>query len=347
MHGAGLGFTARMLGIALLWAIRTDRILVEIPARGRLPSRSLEPAATPRWCDRAPFTLQCLYKPWTHCAIPDSVRKAATIPSIGTMCPARLCRNTSFGYRIRSTRYEAPVVHVRLSWIHNTHFLWVGAHSKAWGAALRFLFRPRDWVRRLGECVMQANGLRPRSFITLHMRDSTQKRAELERMNERVPTVDTYHAIARIVSRRLGLEAVFVQTASAAALANFSMLAKRMKVSHTDNPRGDSDAWGGADPSRVMHEAVVGAVNAHIGSQAAILLSPSASVWTMFTAALITNRTDCSPLNLGVACEDVSMAVCPKELAYGGDGGRCEKPLVVAVAHESGVLPRVRRVRSG
>ena len=206
------------------------------------------------------------------------------------------------------------MVHVRLSWIHNTHFLWVGAHSKAWGAALRFLFRPRDWVRRLGECVMQANGLRPRSFITLHMRDSTQKRAELERMNERVPTVDTYHAIARIVSRRLGLEAVFVQTASAAALANFSMLAKRMKVSHTDNPRGDSDAWGGADPSRVMHEAVVGAVNAHIGSQAAILLSPSASVWTMFTAALITNRSHRllapQPWRSRTSCEDVSMAVC-------------------------------------
>ena len=92
-----------------------------------------------------------------------------------------------------------------------------------------------------------------------------------------------------------------------------------MRLSHTQNPRGDSDAWGGADPAPIMHEAVVAAVNAYITSQAALLLSPSSSLWTLLTAAVVTTRTDCGNTALP-ACPDVAMAVC---VVGGRELGRC------------------------
>ena len=37
-------------------------------------------------------------------------------------------------------------------------------NSTAWDAGVRFLTRPRPWVRALGACVMREGGLRPQRF---------------------------------------------------------------------------------------------------------------------------------------------------------------------------------------
>ena len=61
---AGLGYTARLLGRALLVAINERRVLINAPH------------PTARWCGRAPYTLACMYEPWTHCPIPSNLSAA-------------------------------------------------------------------------------------------------------------------------------------------------------------------------------------------------------------------------------------------------------------------------------
>ena len=61
---AGLGYTARLLGRALLVAINERRVLINAPH------------PTARWCGRAPYTLACMYEPWTHCPIPGNLSGA-------------------------------------------------------------------------------------------------------------------------------------------------------------------------------------------------------------------------------------------------------------------------------
>ena len=145
----GLGMTARILQSALLWAVRLDRVLVEVP---------LANTSRARWCDRPPYTLQCFVQPWSHC------RPPATPPP-----PVRYARHAMpggpFGGR--------PVVHAAMSMLRRGE-IWMGVKSSAYGAALRFLFRPRPWVHALAHCVMRSAGLRPLNFVSVHVRDSPE-----------------------------------------------------------------------------------------------------------------------------------------------------------------------------
>ena len=52
---AGLGYTARLIALALLVAVQEKRVLI------------LVPHASARWCAREPYTLGCYYEPITHC----------------------------------------------------------------------------------------------------------------------------------------------------------------------------------------------------------------------------------------------------------------------------------------
>ena len=61
---AGLGYTARLLGRALLVAVREQRVLINAPH------------PTARWCGRWPYTLACHYEAWTHCPIPSNLSRA-------------------------------------------------------------------------------------------------------------------------------------------------------------------------------------------------------------------------------------------------------------------------------
>jgi hypothetical protein len=93
----------------------------------------LDGTATPRWCDRPPFTLQCLYEPWTHCAPPPS----------------------------SADHYARDAVKsIKLTRIHQLKQMWSGVPSLAYGAAYRFLFgRPRSWVRQIAICFLHAASL--------------------------------------------------------------------------------------------------------------------------------------------------------------------------------------------
>ena len=62
--GTGLGYTSRLMLIALLVAVKERRVLM------------LAPHKTNRWCSRAPYTLNCVYEPWTHCPLPANTSAA-------------------------------------------------------------------------------------------------------------------------------------------------------------------------------------------------------------------------------------------------------------------------------
>ena len=65
---AGLGWMARYLHAAMLLAHADRRVVMEVPAR------------TPRWCDRPPYTLQCLFSPWSPCPVPSAPAVACASP---------------------------------------------------------------------------------------------------------------------------------------------------------------------------------------------------------------------------------------------------------------------------
>ena len=50
------------------------------------------------------------------------------------------------------------------------------------------LFRPRPWVRRIGDCIMRRDGLSPFGFASFFIRHSPEKSAELAKLGHgRVP----------------------------------------------------------------------------------------------------------------------------------------------------------------
>ena len=57
----GLGYTSHLISRALLIAVRTHRVLMAVPDRAA------------RWCARTPYTLNCVYEPWTHCPPPPEL----------------------------------------------------------------------------------------------------------------------------------------------------------------------------------------------------------------------------------------------------------------------------------
>lgn len=72
----GVGFSARYWVSALYLAIRTNRVLLEVPVNASYPPAPIwkgkVPVVSPRWCSVAPYTLQCHYEPWSHCAVPSA-----------------------------------------------------------------------------------------------------------------------------------------------------------------------------------------------------------------------------------------------------------------------------------
>ena len=63
--GTGLGYTTRLIMVALLVAVKERRVLMAAPHRFN------------RWCAREPYTLNCIYQPWTHCQLPANYSSSA------------------------------------------------------------------------------------------------------------------------------------------------------------------------------------------------------------------------------------------------------------------------------
>lgn len=281
---AGVGWTASMLSVALAFAVRDRRVLLERPVNSSWGHRTAEQqfrnkrghGLKPRWCNRPPYTLQCLFRAWTHCSPTAAEVGGAVVPSR----PKRYWQETA----------GAAVVKIKLTWIADSgSSLWMGHKRGAvMGATFRLLFQPRQWVVRLAKCVMRENSLVPRTYFSVHIRDSAEKAAEIRRLRQgfRMPRLTLYFDLSSAVATKLQQQQVFVQTASQRALANFTTWAQaqEMTASHTDNPRSEHDTWGGwsQEPGAEMTGAIVAVVNAHIARQASVVISPTNSAWTAY-----------------------------------------------------------------
>jgi hypothetical protein len=230
----------------------------------------LDGTATPRWCDRPPFTLQCLYEPWTHCAPPPS----------------------------SADHYARDAVKsITLTRIHQLKQMWSGVPSLAYGAAYRFLFgRPRSWVRQIAICFLHAaslvcalprltqSALRPAAFrvaagshndctlhcvcvhsslcgvcavrvvqvpshfVSVHIRDSPQKRAA---MAHTVRIHSHIHCISALFSL---MAPPTCTTHSAHATLRVPLLVSNVGVPSSVRRMRDSSSRGGqSTPSLIWH----------------------------------------------------------------------------------------------
>ena len=269
---AGLGFTAKIWVAALLIAVRDNRVLMEsrMVASNSTVNKSYVLFERPRWCDRAPYTLQCLYQPWSHCKPPPA--------------DAVIVRPGGRPLKVKNWPHNEPYVVTGLGRIHRQGLFWHGARSSAQREAGRFLFRPRPWVKNIADCVMREAGLKPQSFLSIHIRHSVEKEVEGQRLGVSLPGLDAYSILGPALAADSGTRKLFVQTASPVGLASFASVCREhdLELSYTNNTRSENDAWGGWKGGVEMEQAAVAAINAHIGSQALISISPVLSLWTNF-----------------------------------------------------------------
>jgi hypothetical protein len=267
---AGLGFTAKLWSVALLLAMRDDRVLVEVRMVKQGNTTRADGFERPRWCDRAPYTLQCLYEPWTHCQLPPP--------------DANIVRPGGRPLKVAKWPHSEPYVRTGLGRIHRQGMFWHGARSAAGREVSRFLFRPRKWVTSIADCVMNDVGIAPQQYIGVHIRHSVEKQKEGQKLGVQLPALDAYNVLSAALSADLGLKSVFLQTASPVAIESFGTFCRQnsLRLSYTNNSRSENDAWGGWKGGSEMEQAVVAAVNAYIGSQAAVSISPELSLWTLF-----------------------------------------------------------------
>ena len=293
MTRSGLGFTARLLSSALLLAARLRRVLIEVPQRNTTTG-----ALVGRWCNRPPHTLQCLFEPWSDCEVPPA--RTTVLFEDECRCilhyhwrnrTANCTGHVDFpGDRIAClVGLQAPSVRIRLSSIFRLQGLWVGPGPDAFGplrAAHRLLFSPRQWVRELSACVMRQHGLSAGRYLTVHIRLSPEKQHEVGRGGKRLPNVREYTRLTQLAVHATGLRDVFVSTAHPHALDEFVAWAREqnLSVSYTQNPRSETDAWGGwsSDEEGTAIQSATAAVNYYLSSHAAMLISPSLSIWTPF-----------------------------------------------------------------
>ena len=271
----GLGWTARLHSTALLLAMRQSRVLMEVPLHAN--------GSHSRWCTQPPFTLQCIYNPWTHCPMPTP----STIISHEEFCKNRTHHhNCHIGLLPHAT-----AISLRLTTILRSTAWWqlAGARPGAqavFAASHRALFgSPRKWVLDLVECTMRVAGLRPGRFQSIHVRLSPEKALEVAKSGKVLPETNSYCTMARAAAQVTGVRNVFVQTANPEALHNLTQqCGASLNISYTNNPRVEKDAWGGwvNDADVISQQTAVGAVNAQIAKQAAVFISPSTSIWTTF-----------------------------------------------------------------
>lgn len=289
MNLAGFGWTAKILGVALLIAFRTNRVLLE---RAVDPSwqhathegesrKARKHGFAPRWCGRPPFTLQCWYRPWTHCQ-PPMISAVETPPS--------------FKHWQRYPERHGEVVRVKLSWVQQSRNMAWSHLSKpaevALRSAIRFLFRPRAWVQGIGSCVLRGAGMSTSAWLSVHVRNSPEKDQELRERGGALETLKSQFTMLLGLASTLRTHRVLLQTASPSQLLVYETFGKanHLSLSFTNNTREEHDNWGGwkhGSEACTTSPATVGAVNAHLGSMAPVFMSPASSAWTDFVLALM------------------------------------------------------------
>lgn len=284
MLGSGFGFDGRLMSLAMLIAVAEQRVMLHAPAANATrPYQHFSHVTSGRWCDRPPYTLDCFWKPLSHCQAPAGGVGKTGLKQVE---PFRVIRGRTFPrFEGRYWPLAAPVVRLKLSWLHESQ-LYAGFYSPAAEAATRYIFRPRAWVRQQAECITKWSGLHHRSFIAVFLRRSEEKAAELK---SQLPPSAHYEEVTRRAVRALGLQAVFVQSASQMALEDFSRFANRQQLNMTytqGHPRSEHDTEGGRYAHLAMWHGVVAAINMHIASQAAAFIGLQESMWTLLSVIL-------------------------------------------------------------
>jgi len=130
--------------------------------------------------------------------------------------------------------------------------------------AVRFLFRPRTWVRERGDCILRmsrimsgiASGigggaagadLASVPYSAVFVRDSVEKRAELSSHGHGLPYTSQLESVALAIAALLPPpHTILLQTSSALSFEAFRKLAsihREVRLVASDNPRSDRDGW--------------------------------------------------------------------------------------------------------
>jgi hypothetical protein len=290
--GMGLGWASTLLVSMLATAMIERRVLIEVPYHA-LSEHAETKVKSARWCDREPYSLQCLYKPWTDCPLPSGPWSA------GVSAEAKVAKWGSREVVQRENANKSVVLlslqdyHYRGNW-QGTWPHWARLPRYAQTLA-RFITSPRPWVAAAAACYMRECGLEPGQFLTVHLRESAEKTRE-QRGRNTLPKLANYTAATELVLANMtaASSGVLVQTANGDLLKRFTQWARDrgIPVCVTNNRRSAvgvvaHDSWGGNNSSAVMEEAAIAAVNGHLGSLSGTFISPRSSQWTGFVSRLM------------------------------------------------------------
>ena len=309
LSAQGFGYSLNFYKFALLMAMTEGRVLLEVPVDpnwqpkgGGNTSKVVwnetmrysrtgrhSPSRRARWCSQPPFTLMCFFDRWSHCATPDESEHVA--PQM----------HSRWAFVIGKWPARERVVRVKLSWIYCSWFLWEGRSSAAEPAAVAFLLRPRAWVREQSRgCIGGRARFRTRNYVSVHLRDSAEKRHELRMHGHSMPSVASYAALAVTASGALEGDGVVVHTSSDVALKDLTahLTGANLKVVHTEHGRNDHDEWGGwlaaglQSPTEQTLQGAIGIVNAEIAADAAVMITPTFSAWSQMLKTLLARGRD-------------------------------------------------------
>jgi hypothetical protein len=283
---AGLGYSARLISLALLVAVQEKRVLIYAPHHSA------------RWCARPPYTLGCYYEPITHCPSPVNL----------TAISKWSTRGSSLGLEARRGPQSAAHVRISTSQIHRANF-WYKFHppQPLHDATHELLFRPRSWVRDAARCMMRAASLHRGNYAVVHARYSVEKKKE---RGARLPGLSEYLPATEALLARANVTRVFLQTSTPEAVDLFEQwsVERGWHLSYTQNLRSKNDLWmaGSGTGKRTEYVAtgerasvVAQTVNALIASSSSHFISPSSSMWTNFIRSLWGKR-------VGVVVSDAS-----------------------------------------
>ena len=298
--GMGLGWVSTLLVNMLATAMSENRVLIEVPYHA-LSERAETVAKSARWCDREPYTLQCLYKPWTDCPLPPGPWSA--VAKWGSSAATQRA-NANKSVVLLSVQHY----HSRGGWM-GTWRSWKKLPKYAQTLA-RFITSPRPWVATAAACYMRECGLEPGQFLTVHLRESAEKKHEAR---SNLPQLENYTAATELMLANMTAAAtgggLLVQTANGDLLKRFTAWARKrdLSVCVTNNRRSAvgavaHDSWGGKNHSAVMDEAAIAAVNGHLASLGGRFISPVSSQWTGFVARLMGLGSDMPGCSRSMVC---------------------------------------------
>ena len=149
--GSGVGATVWMMSLAMLLAVRSGRAMLEAPDA--------------RSCARPPHTLECVYAPWSPCAIAPPPR--ASCPRVDP--------------RAVVAKASAPCLEISLRAFHRSR-MWYGLGRHTFRSPLAFaltevLAAPTEATARCAEQTVR-RCVDGREFAFVHVRDSPEKRRE-------------------------------------------------------------------------------------------------------------------------------------------------------------------------